>query len=343
MRFDLRAGLNRLALQATETPVTAAPKKPKPDEPTTSGFNEKNKDLKESDLPGTNPEEKMTPGKDRKPNPLSTDKKAVVPKKGEEKKAEPKKEEGDGTLHCPKCGSAGPWTILDMNLRVHNVPASRLSVDSDDNDYDDTKGESEGWDPVQDGQIQCNKCKAEYDYNELVDMADPTPGPRVEGAKKTKVKAAEADLRQRAAGMTKEQRIERAVKTLLAPGGSVQQKMAFLKDRVGLSDDELQVALGTAEAGDMSAWEASLAAAWKPKMVVKAAEGEGEDSNRFVMVNIDVEVRPVTDEQVAAWEDLRPGDGLGEDLLMQLSQATGDQDNIHFVEAQVSDNDGNLE
>ena len=77
----------------------------------------------------------------------------------------------DDAIHCPSCGSAGPWTILDMNLKVHDVPCTKLSKTGDGHAYDDTKGDSEGWDYIGDSQVKCNKCGNEADVNELIELA----------------------------------------------------------------------------------------------------------------------------------------------------------------------------
>ena len=316
MRFDLRAGLTRLA-----NDIVAKPGDKKPASSSSA------------------PASKSAPASSKSAPAASSSSKAAPAKK-----AEPKV---DDVLHCPSCGSAGPWTIRRMTMVLYDVPCSKLTKSGEGVTYDDTKGETrDDWNREEEGKVQCNKCEKAFDYNELMRVAGEGKAESAEvpsdggwepdlGAS---LKAGEKDLKSRSASMTREERIARAVKTLMDPHGTVQQKIAFLKDRVGLADDEIQVALGTAEAGDMSAWEASFK---RPRVAVKA----GEASNRFVMVTMDVEVRPVTDEQVEAWTDLRPGECMGEDLLMQLSYATGEaviQDNIHFVEAQVSDDQGNL-
>lgn len=75
-------------------------------------------------------------------------------------------------------------------------------------------------------------------------------------------------------------------------------------------------------------------------------KAEDEDDNTFVMVTIDVEVRKPNLQDTKAWEGLKPGnsDALfsNESLAEQLGNAVRDFENIHFVEAQVSDKDGNL-
>lgn len=138
MSLDLKAGLTRLALAVTAKPG----------------------DKKEPAAPKIADEQKR-----------KADEAAEAKKSAPAKKAEPKPKKGDDALHCPSCGSAGPWTILDMNLRVHNVPCSKLSKTGDGHAYDDTKGDSEGWDYVGDGAVKCDKCGNEADVNELIEMA----------------------------------------------------------------------------------------------------------------------------------------------------------------------------
>lgn len=84
-------------------------------------------------------------------------------------------------------------------------------------------------------------------------------------------------------------------------------------------------------------------------VTIKAEEAEGEDEeskeggNKFAMVTIDVEVRG---ENLEAWEDLKPGstDELfgNPELVSQLESALKNMDNIHFGEAVLSDDEGNL-
>jgi DNA-directed RNA polymerase subunit M/transcription elongation factor TFIIS len=132
MRFDLKAGLTRLANDIVAKPG-----------------------------------DKKTASSSSASAPASMSKSApAAPKKAAKK--------GDDALHCPSCGSAGPWTILYMTLKVHNVPATKLSKDGDDHAYDDTKGESEGWDYIVDGLVKCNKCENEADVNDLMEQAGGT-------------------------------------------------------------------------------------------------------------------------------------------------------------------------
>ncbi len=110
--------------------------------------------------------------------PAPKEKPVADPKK---KKEEPKKTKAapkdPGVIHCPSCGSAGPWTILSMNLALTDVPATKLCVDPWDNQYDDTQGQSDGWDSAVDSAVKCDKCGKENDYNALVDMAEKAAAP----------------------------------------------------------------------------------------------------------------------------------------------------------------------
>jgi ribosomal protein L32 len=69
--------------------------------------------------------------------------------------------------------------------------------------------------------------------------------------------------------------------------------------------------------------------------------GDEQGGNKFIMVNLDLEVRPVTAEQVEEWESMKNGTSLMPSQLDQLEKALQSGD-IHFVEARASDDEGNL-
>jgi hypothetical protein len=115
---------------------------------------------------------------------------------------------------------------------------------------------------------------------------------------------------------------------------------AGVKPRAPRIVGRLRPTAAPASSSSASSSSASSSSESKPK-VKAAAEGADGDDATFVMVTIDVEVRPVTPEQIEAWENVRPGEGLPEELMQQLSEACND-DNIHFVEAVTSDKEGNL-
>lgn len=95
------------------------------------------------------------------------DKKTEAPKKA----AKPKAKDPE-VVHCPSCGSAGPWTVPNMTLALQNVPVTTIRVDGA-HVYDDTKAEgSDGWDTAMDAEVKCNKCGKENDVNALIQMAE---------------------------------------------------------------------------------------------------------------------------------------------------------------------------
>jgi hypothetical protein len=53
----------------------------------------------------------------------------------------------------------------------------------------------------------------------------------------------------RIASMTRAERVERAVKTLNTPQGTVQSKQAYLLDTIGIPEDEFLEALNFASGG----------------------------------------------------------------------------------------------
>ena len=96
-------------------------------------------------------------------------------KEEKKKKAAKPKTTSTQWLHCPNCGSEGPWTIPTMTLNISDVPCTKLSKNptgGEAHQYDDTKGQSDGWDHLSDPMVICDKCKNEVDVNELIELAE---------------------------------------------------------------------------------------------------------------------------------------------------------------------------
>ncbi len=72
----------------------------------------------------------------------------------------------------------------------------------------------------------------------------------------------------------------------------------------------------------------------------RRAEGDYPEA-MFVMVTVDVEVRKTN---IKAWEDIQSTDDLfgNQKLVKDLERAMKDVDNLHFVEATPSDEEGNI-